>query len=231
MKECIYSIPLTDALDAKCGCILCQLEKKFEEDACEFFLGPAMMEPDHRELTNEKGFCKNHLPMLFNKSNRLGLALVLETHAKEFSSKFTLEKKNGFMKKGLDAKLIAQNILIANESCAMCDKINAQAKEAAANFAYMWDKEPDFRDKYKKQGTLCPEHASLVLSVCEKEVSGKNRDTFIEMIVKQQKDLLDSLYDDLHEFVLSFDYRNADKPLSEKASMSVQNAVKHLAKY
>ena len=124
MKERIYSIPLTDALRENCGCILCTLEKKLESDALEYFLGPSMMEPDGRELTNEKGFCRRHLPMLFEKGNRLGLALVLETYVKELSEKITVEKKNGFMKKGYDASLTAKKLTDAAVSCALCDKMN-----------------------------------------------------------------------------------------------------------
>lgn len=230
MKERIYSIPLTDALHENCGCILCTLEKQFEEYALDYFLGPAMMEPDVRELTNEKGFCRRHLPMLFEKGNRLSLALVLETHVKKFEEKITLEKKSGFMQKGYDSTLTAKNINIATQSCALCEKINGQISDAAENLAYLWNQEKDFRELFEKQGTLCPEHAGLVLSVCEKELSGKNRDAFIESVVNRLKNQLESMYEDLHEFTFSFDYRNAGKPLSEKASKSVENTVKHLSK-
>lgn len=230
MKERIYSIPLTDALHEGCGCLLCTLEKKLEEDALEYFLGPSMMEPDGRELTNEKGFCRRHLPMLFEKGNRLGLALVLETHVKELSEKMTAEKKSGFMQKGHDAALTAKKLLDTAKSCALCDKIDSQMDDAASNLAYLWEQDSDFRDLFMLQGELCPEHAGLVLSVCEKEISGKLCDAFIESILYSQKKQLDSLYDYLHEFVLSFDYRNTDKPLSEKASKSVENAVKYLSK-
>ncbi len=230
MKERIYSIPLTDALRKSCGCILCTIEKKLEDDALNYFLGPAMMEPDTREITNEKGFCRRHLPMLFDKGNRLGLALVLETHVKELSAKMTAEKKSGFMKKGNDASITAKKLLDASSCCALCDKIDAQMADAAGNLAYLWEQESDFRDLFTLQGMLCPEHTGLVLSVCDKEISGKLRDAFIESILYNQKKRLDSLYNDLHEFVLSFDYRNADKPLSEKASKSVENAVKYLSK-
>ena len=82
MKERIYSIPLTEALEGNSGCPLCTLEKKLQEQAVEYFLGPSMMEPDSREMTNEKGFCKNHIKMLFDRKNRLSLALMLETHIK-----------------------------------------------------------------------------------------------------------------------------------------------------
>lgn len=230
MKERIYSIPLTDALRENCGCILCTIEKKLEDDALNYFLGPAMMEPDTREITNEKGFCRRHLPMLFDKGNRLGLALVLETHVKDMSDKLKAEKKSGFGKKKNDAGLTAKKLLDRASSCALCDKMNAQMEDAAGNLAYLWEQEADFRDLFMLQGTLCPEHAGLVLSACDKEISGKLRDAFIESIIYSQKKQLDSLYKDLHEFVLSFDYRNSDKPLSDKASKSVETAVKYLSK-
>ena len=70
----------------------------------------------------------------------------------------------------------------------------------------------------------------FVLSVCEKEISGKLRDAFIESILFSQQKQLDLMYRDLHEFVLSFDYRNAGKPLSKEATESVQTAVKFLSK-
>ena len=230
MKEHIYSIPLTDALKENCGCILCTIEKKLEDDALNYFLGPAMMEPDTREITNEKGFCRRHLPMLFDKGNRLGLALVLETHVKELSSKMVAEKQSGFMKKGHDATLTANKLLNCAKSCALCDKMNAQMKDAAGNLAYLWEQNSDFRDLFMLQGTLCPEHAGLVLSVCDKEISGKLRDAFIDSILFSQKKQLDGMYKDLHDFALSFDYRNTDKPLSDKASKSVETAVKYLSK-
>ena len=230
MKERIYSIPLTDALREGDGCILCTIEKKLENDALEYFLGPSMMEPDGRLITNEKGFCRRHLPMLFDKGNRLGLALVLETHVKTLSDSIKLEKKSGFMQKGFDASLTANKLSQTMSSCALCDKINAQLLDAAGNFAYLWDKDEDFRALFEKQGMLCPDHAAAVLSVCDHEISSKNRDAFAETIVSGQKRQLEKLYDDLHEFVLSFDYRNAGKPLSKNASESVQTAVNYLTR-
>ena len=231
MKERIYSIPLTDALNEGCGCILCTIEKKLEEDALAYFLGPSMMEPDTREITNEKGFCRRHLPMLFEEGNRLGLALVLETHVKEFSKKITLAKKSGFMQKGYDGALSAKAISDTMNSCALCEKIDAQMKDAAGNLAYLWEKESDFRLNFELSGNLCPAHAEVVLNVCEKELSSKFKDAFIETLIMAQKRQLNSLYDDLHEFVLSFDYRNAGEKPSEKAISSVPNAVKYLSKY
>ena len=61
----------------------CVIEKKLEAEAVEYALGAAMMEPDYRIISNEKGYCNKHFSMMFAKPNKLSLALVLETHIDE----------------------------------------------------------------------------------------------------------------------------------------------------
>ena len=81
MKEKIYTIPINEAFDEDCSCPLCFIEKRLEQEAVDYELGPAMMEPDHRELSNEKGYCRRHLEMMFKSPNKLPLALILDTHS------------------------------------------------------------------------------------------------------------------------------------------------------
>ena len=50
------------------------------------------------------------------------------------------------------------------------------------------------------------------------------------MLINQQKNALDALYDDLHNFTLSFDYRNTGKP-DKNVADSVPRTVKHLTKF
>ena len=83
MKETIYTIPVNEAYDIDCECPLCELEKKLEKEAIEYSLGPAMMEPDFRTESNEKGYCNKHFKMMFQSPNKLPLALVLDTHLDE----------------------------------------------------------------------------------------------------------------------------------------------------
>lgn len=230
MKERIYSIPLTDALNEGCGCILCTLEKKLEQDAVTYFLGPSLMEPDNREITNDKGFCPRHMKMLVEGNHRLGLALILETHVKEFSKKMELKKNTGVFAKGIDTRSSAQAILKSVKSCALCDKLNSNLRDAAGNLAYLWNAEPDFKKKFEESGELCAEHMALVLSVCEKELSGKKRDEFASTLISMQKKILDTLYEDLHSFTLAFDYRSSGKP-DEKATSSIPRAVEYLTKF
>lgn len=231
MKERIYSIPLAEALEETQGCILCTLEKRLEEQAVEYFLGPSMMEPDSRKITNEKGFCKRHMGMLFDKKNRLSLALMLETHVKELEKNLNIPKKSGLFSKESPAKLLSDGIYRRISSCALCDKLDSQMRDAAGNLSYLWDKDEDFRKMFENSEGLCLEHMALTARACEKEISGKKREEFLSMLAERQKEKLSSVYNDLHEFTLSFDYRNADKELTSAQKESVHTAVKHLTKY
>ncbi len=231
MKERIYSIPLTEALEEAQGCILCTLEKRLEEQAVLYFLGPSMMEPDSREITNKKGFCKRHVGMLFDKKNRLSLALMLETHVKELEKNLDIPKKSGLFSKESPSKLVSNDIYEKIESCALCDKLSSQMRDAAGNLAYLWDKEEDFRKMFEKSKGLCLEHTALAAEMCDGEIFGKKKDEYLSMLIKRERESLNTLYNDLHSFTLSFDYRNADKELTTAEKESVHTAIKHLTKY
>ena len=138
MKETIYTIPVNEVYETDCECPLCELEKKLEKDAIDFSLGGAMMEPDFRLLSNEKGYCINHYRMMFKTPSKLQMALVLDTHLmeirktlSEFESLPQLNEtdKKGFLKKGNvgDAvQKISKSIEKTQTSCVICDKICGQ---------------------------------------------------------------------------------------------------------
>ena len=83
MKESIYTIPISEVFEPKCGCPICRLHDMLESRCVEYIMGAAMMEPDIRMQTNEKGFCADHYKMMLAKQNRLSLALILESHLAE----------------------------------------------------------------------------------------------------------------------------------------------------
>ena len=60
MKETIYTIPLMDAFNANDECPFCFIERKLEQEAISFIMGPAYMEDDIREETDRLGFCRHH---------------------------------------------------------------------------------------------------------------------------------------------------------------------------
>ena len=80
MRYHIDTIPLWDAMKLDGECLLCALERKTELGEAERYLGASVMEPDVRVQVNDKGFCRHHQTMLFVGENRLGHALMLESH-------------------------------------------------------------------------------------------------------------------------------------------------------
>ena len=80
MRYHIDTIPVWDALKLEGECLLCALQRKTELGEAERYLGASVMEPDTRVQVNDKGFCPHHHAMLFQMSNRLGHALMLESH-------------------------------------------------------------------------------------------------------------------------------------------------------
>ena len=231
MKERIYTIPITDALNDNCGCILCTIEKKLEDDAITYFLGPSLMEPDSREDTNKNGFCRRHIHMLSCGKNTLGLALMLQTHIEELSKKFALKEKKGLFSKKSDINATSSDIYSAVKSCSVCNKLNSQMQIAAQNLVYLIGNEKDFAEKFFKDGFLCAEHFSLALSVCEKELGEKRGGSVAKKLCAFEMQALNELKDDLYSFTNSFDYRNSNQKPSQKATDSVPKAVKYIGKY
>ena len=116
--EQIYTIPVNEAFeasasDASCGCPLCTLYRKLEENELELILGASMMEPDVRIQTNREGFCRLHYDMMFVRKNRLGMALTLESHLKEMKD----EIRDGGL--GAPGARPVKRIAAMEESCTM----------------------------------------------------------------------------------------------------------------
>ena len=84
MKEQIHTIPVNDAFLSGDECPFCFLERQVEQRAINYAVGPeaSYMESEARGLTDEEGFCRNHLKMLYDFGNSLGNALILQTYFK-----------------------------------------------------------------------------------------------------------------------------------------------------
>ena len=198
MKEKIYTIPINEAFDEACECPLCLIERRLETEAVDYELGAAMMEPDHREISNEKGFCKKHLEMMFEKENKLSLALVLDTHLQEVRKKISALKsaKKGLFKK--ETPSIKQTV----DSCIVCEKIEKTMNRYIDVLALMWKDEPEFREKFQKSKGFCLPHFEKLLE----RASGD----FFEALLEKEEKELEAINDDIHKFTLKFDYRNRD---------------------
>lgn len=198
MKEQIYTIPINEAFDEICECPLCIIERRLEKDAVEYELGPAMMEPDHREESNEKGYCRRHLEMMFESPNKLSLALILYTHLKEVRNKIT-ELSRG--KKGLFKKE-KPSVKETVDSCMVCQKVEKTMERYCDVLASMWKDEEEFRKKFDASKGFCLPHFEMLLKC--------GNGAFLKALIEKEEKELARINEDIHKFTLKFDYRNRD---------------------
>lgn len=219
MKEQIYTIPINEAFDEICECPLCAIERRLEKEAVEYELGPAMMEPDHREESNKKGYCKRHLEMMFESPNKLSLSLILDTHLKsviEQISSLSVEKKGLFKK---ERPTIKDTV----EACMICDKVNKTMERYCDVLVSMWNDEEDFRRKFDASCGFCLPHFDMLL----KHGNGK----FLSALIHKEERELKRINEDVHKFTLKFDYRNRDMDLGtakDAPERSVEKTVGYI---
>ena len=215
MIEKIYTIPVNEAFDLYAGCPVCSLYKKLEDTELDTILGAAMMEPDIRIETNKKGFCGRHYDMMFNMKNRLGLALIIESH-------LSLNVIKAL--KGINAKKPGKQ----PQSCYICEKIDHSLVKMMENAALLWEREKEFRDKLAKQPYFCLEHYDSLLYVGGYALSKKLYAAYAEECRSVMARYGEKLLSDVTWFTKKFDYRNENEPWGDSKD-AVERAIKFLA--
>ena len=226
MRYHIDTIPVWDAMKLDGECLLCALERKTELGEAERYLGASVMEPDVRVKVNERGFCQKHHAMLYTMSNRLGHALMLESHMIENRQK--LEKISASLTKsaaqlkdaGIGDKLsgktkvataeILKQAQALNEmagSCLMCETIEENMRRYLHTFFHLYQNDGDFRSRFEKSKGLCLPHLGQLLEVAAEELSAKDLGRFVETVTKLEKENMDRIQEDISWFIKKFDYR------------------------
>ena len=222
LKEQIYTIPVNEAYDTDCECPLCLLESKLEAEAVDYALGAAMMEPDYRIESNDKGYCNKHYKEMFARQNKLSLALVLDTHLEEIRKKLgkfekqaaSLEGAKGglFKKSGASeiAARLAEEHKKIEDGCMVCQKVNKTMERYIDVLLYMWANDDAFKAKFDKSKGVCLKHSRMLLENCEKSLKDAQAAAFVAALYKKQMAELKRIQDDIHKFTLKFDYRRKD---------------------
>ncbi len=234
MKEKIYTIPVTESFEQESECPFCYLEEKLEREAVEYALGAAMMEPDFRIVSNEKGYCRRHFTQMINSPNKLSLALVLDTHLKEIIEKLEKQKKSAPQKKGgmfskqkPEEKIISDCADLSGK-CVVCDKINETMERYFDVFYYMLENDEAFKVRVLNSKGFCLRHFPKMVEGAYKNM--KQPQEFISKIYENEIENLKRINADVHKFTLKFDYRNRDMELGEAAD-APQRAVQKLRGY
>ena len=235
MKERIYTIPINEAFEQDTECPICVCERNLENDALEYAVGPAMMEPDCRIETNRTGFCSNHFVKLYNlQKERLPLALVIDTHMAEqikiieeiySKSKKELEalrdkrnlealsenlrgKKKSVAGKTIDELL--NKLAELKETCAVCRKINENMDRLVDNTLYLYRKEPEFKKKFNESKGFCLRHVEGLLAKAKEVFSPVMQAEFITELLPLELTELKRINEEVNYFTKMFDYRNSE---------------------
>ena len=218
MKEKIYAIPINDALNEENFCPFCYLYKQLEEDAVTYTLGPAMMEPDFRIITNKTGFCQKHIKQLNAQSKALPLSLLLQTHIETIQKLLDEDlksQKKSILKKG-NKKIdeVVFGLEKIKDSCAVCDRIENTFTRYFDTFIYMLKHENDFLEKVLKTDGFCMEHFTMLINKAKEKLSENEFKKLFIPVIDLQKKKISVWYENIKSFEKSHDYRNAGKPVN-----------------
>ena len=224
--EQIYTIPVNEAFDASaadhaCGCPMCALYNRLEENELDLILGASMMEPDVRIRTNREGFCRGHYDKMFVRKNRLGMALTMESHLNELRG----EMSDGLLgPKGAKAK---KRISELESTCYVCARIGFHFRHMVETAVMLWDRDEDFVPKLKSQPMFCLPHYRLLLEEGERRLSKKRYADFAKDCASVVEPYFDKLREDISWFCKKFDYRYDQEPWYDSKD-AVERAIRFL---
>lgn len=221
MKYTLDTIPVLDAYRTGCECPLCKMRIHSEDSYVDSMLGAAYMEPDCRVRTNEIGFCSRHFELMYERRNRLGLALMTHTHMQEVIK--SMEEilagdmpKGGFLatlsraKPNADAAPAKIRARIAD--CVICQDLDNALNRYAYTIAQLYFTNTEFKQLFESSKGFCLPHLALVLDMAGKTLSAEQTKIFQKKVAEIEIENLKRVEGELEWFTLKFDYRNTDKP-------------------
>ena len=194
MRETICTIPINDVFGPKEGCPNCRLRDMLEHNYVEYITGAAMMEPDVRVETNQKGFCRNHFEMMVQSGKRLQNALLLQTHLEQIAKDYLPEAPKGKPdKKQLSALSALQS------TCFVCDKIDWGMAHMFETVFRSFENDESFRALFTQL---------MQAAMGKNGVSSKKLPEFYRAAASLAGGYLKTLGGDISHFCTMYDYRS-----------------------
>ena len=222
MKEQIYTIPVTHRFLEGGECPFCNMLNSLEEESVEYILGPAYMTDTIRLETDKIGFCEEHIKRMYEKQNRLGVALMLYTHLREInlglnkeisSLSFDKPKKKLFGKSKETKNPVSSYLNNITNSCFVCNRINNTFERYTDTFFYMWQSRPETKEMVESSKGFCVKHFSMLIEKGGEKLTNESYRDFFETVSSIQMKNLKRLEEEIEWFINKFDYRYKDEPL------------------
>lgn len=238
MGEQLYTIPVNDAFDADCECPLCLMAKELEQNAIEFTMGPSYMEDDNREITDKLGFCPKHIKMMYADKNKLGVALMLNTHMnktiremKALAEKDSPQaagvlarKTGGLFSKGGDKSPVVKYIEELESNCFVCQRIEPVFDRYVHTIFHMWKKDNEFKEKLEKCKGFCTYHYGVLYEKGAENLNQSQYEEFIKVLNQVYFDNMERVNGDVSWFIDKHDYRNKEADWKNSKD-SIQRAI------
>lgn len=241
MKETVATIPLMDAFSAQDECPFCFLEREAEQHAISFIMGSAYMEDDIRMETDKIGFCRHHYKMIYDYGNRLGSALILDTHLRKVNKELeeqtaafkTRKKSSIFGRKQGKEKAESKSNLSGwidekEQSCYVCDHFKSIYRRYLSTFFDMYKKNPEFRKLFENSRGFCLPHFRDLVEAARTMLNVKQQEEFYPVLFQLMKTNMKRLEEEVDWFVDKNDYRNKDASWGTSKD-SIQRAMQKLA--
>lgn len=235
MKYTLDTLPVLDAYRENGECPLCRLRIGCEDQYVDSMLGAAYMEPDCRVKTNEVGFCSRHFGLMFERRNRLGLALMTHTHMQAVTRDLEAILSGSGSPKGLLSALRggktedtrAAKIRERLSGCVICEQINGALSRYAYTIAQLYGTNAEFKQMFDSSKGFCLPHLALVLDMAQKTLPAAQADAFCKAVAAVELPNLERLSKELEWFTLKYDFRNADKPWGSSRD-AVERSINNL---
>ena len=216
MAEQLYTIPVNDAFDADCECPLCLMARDLEKSAIEFTMGPSYMEDDNRAMTDKLGFCPKHIRMMYADKNKLGVALMLNTHMnktirelKKLADADSPSAKGLFSKKK-DKSPVVKYIEDLEATCFVCQRITPIFDRYVHTIFHMWKKDAEFKEKFMNSKGFCTYHYGILYDRGGDQLNQNQYSEFIEALNKVYFNNIARVNADVSWFIDKHDYRNKE---------------------
>lgn len=230
MRYHIDTIPVWDAMKLDGECLLCALHRKLELGEADRYLGASVMEPSTRIQVNKQGFCRQHHAMLFGMSNRLGHALMLESHTAESRERMQkiledakkaahtlsgtplgkLSRAGSQAAKALEKA--AADMAELGSGCIMCASIQENMDRYLHTFFHLYQNDSEFARRFRECKGVCLPHLADLLRIAPSELSGQALSGFVDALSSQAQQNMDRIQEDISWFIKKFDYRYTNEP-------------------
>ena len=222
MREQIDTIPVNEAFTSGHECPFCYLERMAEQRSIRYILGPgaSYMEPDVRAMTDKEGFCREHFKKMYEFSNPLGSALIMQTYLAGLLQELDGQAEDfemparralfGGRKNAAEESGLVTWAKRKRGTCCLCQKLEYNMNRYFHTF-FVLLREEEFRSRVESSKGFCMRHFAEVLERAGTELPNGQREWFYRTVILLMKENLLRVKGDLDHFISMFDYRSAGK--------------------